>query len=62
MKKNFGDARVDLVIGDGGNFIVEVDGDVIFSKKDRIGNDEARFPHGEEITRLINKHLGRKTA
>ena len=51
-----------MVVGDGGNFIVEVNGDVVFSKKDRIGNDEARFPHGEEITTLINKYLKEKSA
>ena len=62
IKTNFSDARVEKVVGDGGNFIVEVDGDVIFSKKDRIGNDEARFPHGEEITTLINKYLKEKSA
>ncbi|MBR8465621.1 Rdx family protein [Campylobacter sp. faydin G-140] len=62
MRKNFDDARVDLVLGSGGNFIVDVDGDVIFSKVDRIGNEESRFPHGEEITRLINKRLEQKIA
>mgnify|MGYP001728622348 FL=1 len=51
-----------MVVGDGGNFIVEVDGNVIFSKKDRIGNDESRFPYGEEITTLINKYLKEKSA
>lgn len=53
--KNFDDVRVQKVSGSGGNFIVEVNGDVIFSKKDLIGTDEARFPHGDEITRLIRK-------
>lgn len=47
-------------MGDGGNFIVDVDGYIIFSKKDRIGNDDERFPNDGEIIKLINKHLDKK--
>ena len=54
---NFGDASVEKIKGNGGNFIVEIDGEVVFSKKDLIGTDEARFPYEGEITRLIKARL-----
>lgn len=58
IKTNFGDsAKVEKVVGSGGDFIVEVDEKVIFSKKDLIGTTEARFPNGGEITALIKAHL-----
>lgn len=51
---NFADVLVEFEIGKGGNFIVEVDGKVVYSKKDLIGCDSQRFPHVGEISSLIN--------
>lgn len=48
IKNVYNDANIDLIVGSGGNFIVEVDGKVIFSKRD-IG----RFPNNGEILELI---------
>lgn len=54
---NFGDSvSVAKVVGSGGDFIVQLDKDVIFSKNDLIGTNEPRFPKSGEITELIKAH------
>ncbi|CZE47508.1 selT/selW/selH selenoprotein domain [Campylobacter geochelonis] len=44
------DANVELVLGSGGNFIVDVDGKVIFSK---VELERPRFPAPNEILELM---------
>ena len=46
------DAVVDFEIGGRGDFIVEVDGKVIFSNKE---HEDYRFPYDGEIVDLISK-------
>ncbi len=48
--EQFKDAKVELELGSGGNFIVEVDGEVIFSKREL---DVERFPNEGEIVSLL---------
>ncbi|MBE7358105.1 Rdx family protein [Campylobacter sp. RM12327] len=50
IKNVYNDAKIELVAGSGGNFIIEVDGKIIFSKRDM---DEPRFPNDGEILELI---------
>lgn len=45
--------RVTLVPGGGGNFIVRLDGEVIFSRK-----DAGRFPEAKELKLLIRERTG----
>lgn len=52
ITKAYPNADVEVILGDGGNFIVDVDGKVIFSKKDM---KEPRFPFENEIVDLIKK-------
>lgn len=56
----FSDVKVEFVIGSGGNFIVELEGDVIYSKKDLLGCDSQRFPHIGEVSSLIQDKLNNK--
>ncbi|KAB0581731.1 selT/selW/selH selenoprotein domain [Campylobacter sputorum subsp. bubulus] len=51
IKSVYNDAKIELVAGSGGNFIIEVDGKIIFSKRDM---DEPRFPNDGEILKLID--------
>ncbi len=51
IKRVYNDAKIELVAGSGGNFIIEVDGKIIFSKRDM---DEPRFPNDGEILKLID--------
>ncbi|MCI6989214.1 MAG: Rdx family protein [Campylobacter sp.] len=51
IKSVYKDADVELLVGSGGDFIVEVNGKVIFSKKEM---SEPRFPENGEILRLIS--------
>ncbi len=48
----FSNANVELSQGSGGDFIVNVDGKVIFSKND---DNVQRFPNEGEITELLKK-------
>ena len=48
-------ANVSKIVGSGGNFIVEVDGKVVFSKKDLIGTDVNALPNYEEIVALVDR-------
>ena len=57
IKTNFADAEVSTEVGSGGNFVVELNGEVIFSKKDLIACQSERFPENEEITKLINAKI-----
>lgn len=50
IEKVFKDAEFELEKGSGGNFIVEVDGEVVFSKNDL---SKPRFPEDGEILTLI---------
>ena len=47
-------AKISKTVGSGGNFIVEVDGKVVFSKKDLIGTDVNALPNHEEIVALVD--------
>ena len=47
-------ANVSKIVGSGGNFIVEVDGKVVFFKKDLIGTDVNALPNHEEIVALVD--------
>ncbi|MBC2881903.1 hypothetical protein H7R39_01175 [Campylobacter sp. Marseille-Q3452] len=47
-------ANISKIVGSGGNFIVEVDGKVVFSKKDLIGTDVNALPNHEEIVALVD--------
>lgn len=51
IENNFKNAEFELEKGSGGDFIVEVDGKVIFSKNDL---PRPRFPEDGEILKLIN--------
>ncbi|QKF64236.1 hypothetical protein CCORG_0355 [Campylobacter corcagiensis] len=50
IENNFKNAEFELEKGSGGDFIVEVDGKVIFSKNDL---PRPRFPEDGEILKLI---------
>jgi len=47
-------ANVSKIVGSGGNFIIEVDGKIIFSKKDLIGTEVNALPNYEEIVALVD--------
>ena len=47
------DAQVLLVPSTGGVFEVEVDGKLIFSKKEDVGTSENRFPNDGELLELL---------
>ena len=47
-------ANISKIVGSGGNFIVEVNGKVVFSKKDLIGTDVNALPNHEEIAALVD--------
>ena len=47
-------AKISKTVGSGGNFIVEVDGKVVFSKKDLIGTDVNALPNHEEIAGMVD--------
>ena len=47
------DIDVLLVPSKGGIFEVEVDGKLIFSKKENIGTSENRFPNDGELSNLL---------
>lgn len=50
IKSIYNDANIEFIAGSGGNFIVEVDGKIVFSKKDM---QNPRFPNDGEILELI---------
>ncbi len=52
IKQAYSDAEVTFELGSGGNFIVEVDGKVVFSKNDE---DKLRFPFENEVVELMKK-------
>ncbi len=52
IKSSFKEADIFLQTGSSGDFIVEVDGKVIFSKND---DDKLRFPFENEIVNLLKK-------
>lgn len=52
LKKAF-NANVLLNASSGGIFDIEVNGKIIFSKKNLIGVKTNRFPNDEEITKII---------
>ena len=47
-------ANISKIVGSGGNFIVEVNGKVVFSKKDLIGTEVNALPNYEEIVALVD--------
>ena len=47
-------ANVSKIVGSGGNFIIEVDGKIIFSKKDLINTEVNALPNYEEIVALVD--------
>lgn len=53
IKSAYNDADISLELGSGGDFIVEVDGKIIYSKNDLIGNNLNRFPHNGELLTLL---------
>ncbi|PID47525.1 MAG: hypothetical protein CR967_03815 [Proteobacteria bacterium] len=52
IKSVYSDAEVSFELGTRGDFIVEIDGKVIFSKNDE---DKQRFPFENEILELMKK-------
>lgn len=52
IDKNFENANIEFDIGSGGDFIVEVDDKVIFSKNDL---PISRFPDAGEILKLLQQ-------
>ncbi|EAH8208983.1 Rdx family protein [Campylobacter upsaliensis] len=54
MQKDFNDVKVSFEVGDRGDFIVELDEKVIFSKKAL--KDGERFPEVGEISKLIKEN------
>lgn len=52
IKSAFSDVEMTFELGSGGDFIVEVDGKIIFSKND---TNTQRFPNEGEIKELIKK-------
>ncbi|EMH3604992.1 hypothetical protein V6H92_001511 [Campylobacter jejuni] len=55
--KRFKDVEVEFEIGGRGDFIVEVDGKVIFSKAQLINCESERFPYQNEINQLIKNRV-----
>lgn len=53
IKSAYKDANVELCTSSGGNFVVEVNGKIVYSKRDLIGCDRERFPKEGEIVALI---------
>ena len=47
-------ANISKIVGSGGNFIVEVNGKIVFSKKDLIGMEVNALPNHEEIVALVD--------
>ncbi|EMT7341827.1 hypothetical protein WMV48_000331 [Campylobacter jejuni] len=56
-KSDFKDVEVEFEIGGRGDFIVEVDGKVIFSKTQLINCESERFPYQNEINQLIKNRV-----
>ncbi|EAK1003103.1 hypothetical protein A4275_05725, partial [Campylobacter jejuni] len=54
---DFKDVEVEFEIGGRGDFIVEVDGKVIFSKTQLINCESERFPYQNEINQLIKNRV-----
>ena len=54
MQKDFGEVKVEFEVGGRGDFIVELDGKVIFSKKAL--KDGERFPEVGEISQLLKEN------
>lgn len=52
--KKYKDAKVSKVLGSGGEFVVELNGEKIFSKGEL---DEPRFPYVDEISELIEAKM-----
>lgn len=52
IQNAYSDANVEIIAGSGGNFIVDVDGNIIFSKAQM---NRPRFPEVGEINSLISK-------
>jgi len=53
IKKEFEAIDIRLIEGSGGIFKVTYGEEVLFSKLDRIGTEEERFPEPGEITKLL---------
>lgn len=53
IKSAYKDAEVELIPSSGGHFIVELEGKIIYSKRDLIACESERFPHEGEILSLI---------
>ncbi len=52
IKSAYSDAEVSFELGSGGDFIVEVDGKIVYSKNDE---DKLRFPFEGEVVELMKK-------
>lgn len=48
-------ASVNKVVGDSGNFIIEVNGNVLYSKKDLIGTSVNALPNHDEIMEIVER-------
>lgn len=57
LQNDFKDVEVEFEIGGRGDFIVEVDGKVIFSKTQLINCESERFPYQNEINQLIKNRV-----
>ncbi|WP_331774387.1 Rdx family protein [Sulfurospirillum sp. 1612] len=57
IKAAFSDAIVKKIPGERGQFDISVDGNVIFSKLNKIGTYIERFPDPGEIVTLLKKAL-----
>ncbi|EAJ0336016.1 TPA: Rdx family protein [Campylobacter lari] len=55
MQNEFKDAQISTIEKGGGHFIVEVDGKIIYSKKDLFNCEVDRFPHEGEIAKLMKQ-------
>lgn len=55
IQNEFKDAQISTIEKGGGHFIVEVDGKIIYSKKDLFNCEVDRFPHEGEITKLMKQ-------
>ena len=53
LKKDFEDVEVELQVGGRGDFVVECDGKIIFSKK---ALKDERFPEVGEISQLLKEN------
>ncbi|TWO24702.1 hypothetical protein ZA01_05105 [Campylobacter insulaenigrae] len=53
MQNEFKDAQISQIEKSGGHFIVEINGTIIYSKKDLFNCEVDRFPHEGEIVKLI---------